>query len=119
MHYGEEIINCQKREGNYGDIFSFDEYQALHAASTSQLFEQWIATSDFKEVVTLEDPESTYEIIKLVEEKKRIKSQNDFEVSGTGLGMLLIPLMLLPFLFKCYQLSRIQKKIDRIVKNNS
>jgi len=117
MHYGDELISFQKKEGDYGGIFSYEEYQCLHKASTKELFQEWVKCTEFKELKAFEKPMHTYDLLKLIVEKIRIKKNNDFQVTGSVFDLILIPLCLLPFLFKFYKLYQLQKKIDKMKRN--
>ena len=110
MHYGEKILQIQKDEKYYGDIFSYEEFQEIHKAETKEDFQSFLNKSKFKEAIASNDSKKTYELIKLVNEKVNIK-ENPPVSSATLLDIFIVPFSII---CKAIQLKKIERKINNL-----
>ena len=67
-HYGNQFIECLKKDGRHGTYFEYEGYLELENCKTIEDFRKFIAKTEFRDVVVEENVAKTYENFKKVDE---------------------------------------------------
>ena len=67
--YGQRFIDVLKAEGQYGDIFSYEQYQDCKKCASMEDFAQLWAKTAYSEVPVYSEPKHTYQHQKLLIER--------------------------------------------------
>lgn len=112
MNYGQSIIEHQKKLGDYGDIFEYEDYQKLKLCQSKDEFINWLKGSKYKNSKVLNNIETTYEY--LVYESRIVILENHRRNSWKFASLSILDILYLPFALLTYLSSYIEiKKLKR------
>lgn len=114
MSYGHLFIEALKAESLYGEIFSYQEYQAIKKSETIEEFKAFWATTQYKSIPIYQNPKFIVTHIQLQKEKNACFSWLGSIGEMDNLAWLLIPFIPFLLIWSFARYHNVKRKIKKL-----